>query len=224
MKTVTVYTTHKIRDAVAVMARNEGKTLVEKCNELVLIGIPLVSKEDLLNTSRQTQMRVIFDLPEETQMYASIPFAAYRKRGLINEFLGLSLDRALQIVPKNAIVTLESKTLKCSSNAEVDLLKLLYPNCKIDDMKVSVSLASDEAFKRLKEIIATQPGIKLETDVTRGAFSITGVDGRTAKFKRDDYEFLVEIKEGSILILADGIIENDLIILGRDVLTFINEK
>jgi hypothetical protein len=224
MKTITVYTTHNVRDQIITAARNEGKTLVEKCNELVLIGVPLVAKEDLVNTSRQTTLRLMLELPEETQMYAEIPYAAYRKRGLINEFLGLALDKALQIAPKSGIVTLEYKTLKCSNHSEIDLLKLLYPSCKISDMLVKVPLASDESFKRLKEIIATQPGIQLENDATRGAFSIQGVDGRTAKFKRGDYEFLVEIKEGSILILADGIIENDLIILGRDVLTFINEK
>jgi hypothetical protein len=89
-------------------------------------------------------------------------------------------------------------------------------------MEVKVSLASDEAFKRLKEIISTQSGISLKPDVTSGAFSVISSEGRTIKFARNDYEFLVEIKNGSILILADNISENDLIILGRDVLGFIN--
>jgi hypothetical protein len=222
MKTITIYTTHKVRNQVITIARNEGKTLVEKCNELALTGVSLVSEEDLLNTSREAQMRVVFELPEETQMYANIPYAAYRKRGLINEFLGLALDKALQTFPKNAIVTLEYKTLKCSTNAELELIKLLYPACKIDGMEVKVSLASDEAFKRLKEIISTQSGISLKPDVTSGAFSVISSEGRTIKFARNDYEFLVEIKNGSILILADNISENDLIILGRDVLGFIN--
>jgi hypothetical protein len=89
-------------------------------------------------------------------------------------------------------------------------------------MEVKVSIGSDQAFLRLKEIISTQPGIKLNTDPTSGTFSIISSEGRIAKFRRNDYEFLLEIKEGSILILADNISENDLIALGRDVLDFIN--
>jgi hypothetical protein len=223
MRNLTAYTTNNVRFCVENIARKERKTLRQKSTELMMQGIALVKIEDLENTSRQTLLRGEMEIEVYAELIEKIPFPAYRQKGRRSDYLGLAIEKALENPIKSGIVELEYKTVKCSTNPEIELLKLLYPNCKVDGMKVDISLASDEAFQRLKEIIATQPNIKLQADVTRGEFSIISSEGRTAKFKRNDYEFMVEVKQGSILILAESITEDDLIVLGRDVLAYISK-
>jgi len=222
MRYLTAYTNNSVRLQVEDIARKEFKTLVQVANELIIQGIELVTIQDLMVTSREATIRGQMPLKTYIELVDKIPFVSYKQKGKCNEYLGLAIEKALKARPRNAIVDLEYKTLKCSLNSHIDLLKLLYPNCKVDGMEVKVSIGSDQAFLRLKEIISTQPGIKLNTDPTSGTFSIISSEGRVAKFRRNDYEFLLEIKEGSILILADNISENELIALGRDVLDFIN--
>jgi hypothetical protein len=219
MKYTTIYTTKEVREKAIEVTRNTRKTLDVVCRELILKGIPLVTFEDLIDVSREAQVRASFmELAEHTKMKESIPFHGYRTKGKYNEFLGLALEKAL---PTYGIVDLESIRLSCVSDSDVNLLKLLYPTCDVKGMTVTIKVASDEALARLSDIVSTMPGITFRANPLSGEFQTLKVNGYMHTMQRGDYKFYVEIKNGEIHITARGTSREELITLTRDVMNFI---